>query len=41
VLERISSDATDGELSRFAAGTLEMVQKHQLMLHELAANTRG
>jgi len=41
VLERISSDATDGELSRFAAGTLAMVQKHQLMLHELAANTRG
>jgi len=41
VLERISSDATDGEVSRFAAGTLAMVQKHQLMLHELAANTRG
>jgi len=41
VLERISSEATDGELSRFAAGMLTMVQKHQLMLHELAANTRG
>lgn len=41
ILERISSDATDGELSRFAAVTLAMVQKHQLMLHELAANTRG
>ena len=41
VLERISSDATDGELSRFAAQTLAMVQKHQQLLHELNANTRG
>src|SRR4051812_33434979 len=30
ILQRISTDATDGELTRFAAGTLTMVQKHQL-----------
>jgi predicted outer membrane protein len=41
VLERVSSDATDGELSRFAADTLAMVQKHQQLLHELNSNTRG
>jgi predicted outer membrane protein len=41
ILERISSGATDGELSRFAADTLAMVQKHQQLLHELNSNTRG
>ena len=41
VLERISNDATDGELTRFAADTLAMVQRHQSMLRAFASKTRG
>jgi len=41
MLERISSDATDGELARFAVQTAEMLRRHQQLVHELVVDSRG